>query len=207
MMEIHIAAIVEGHGECEAVPELLRRIAQEFNPALRVKVDPILRVPSSLLRKKDELERSVELAARKLSGLGGILVLIDCDWDVQACPKYDGPGLLKRAQKTRSDLPISVVLAYREYETWFIAAAESLRGKRGLPNNLMADPNPENIRGAKEWLTEKKGKSNPYTEIIDQVAYTKIFDLNAARNAGSFDKCYREVIRLFNLLKKESMDQ
>jgi hypothetical protein len=77
MTEIRIAAIVEGHGDCEAVPILLRRIAYEFDPALRLKVEPILRIPSSRLLKEGELERSVELAARKLNGWGGILVLIE----------------------------------------------------------------------------------------------------------------------------------
>ncbi len=203
MTEIRIAAIVEGHGEVQAVPVLLRRVARNENPQLVIKLESILRVSAaSLLRKQGELERNVELAARKLGGEGAIFILLDCDWD-SACPKSDGPELLKRAQAVRPDMTITVVLAYQEYETWFIAAAESLRGRRGLPNDLTAPPNPESIRGAKEWLSERKPLSSPYAEVTDQPALTELFDFSAARSTDSFDKCYREIVQLFKKLTKE----
>lgn len=198
-----LAAIVEGHGEIEAVPVLIRRIARQIDPALVPHIDPILRIPASRLRKAGELERHVEFAARKLGGRGGILVLVDCDWDAEACPKYDAGPLLERACRARSDMPISVVLAYREYEAWFIAAAESLRGKRGLSENLSAPPNPEGIRGAKEWLSDHMPRTQPYTETTDQAAFTQIFDMASARRTDSFDKCYREVMNLLIRLRTE----
>src|SRR5438128_12140896 len=120
---VRIAAIVEGHGECEAVPILIRRIARNLDPELTPLVYPVLRVPSARLVKQGEIERSIELAARKNSGHGGILVLLDCD---DGCPAEEGPRLLQRATKARPDLPVSVVLAKREFEAWFLAAAESL---------------------------------------------------------------------------------
>ena len=127
MSRIRIAAIVEGHGEVEAVPVLIRRIATEIDPSLVPDIGPVMRVPANRLIKHGELERTVELTARKLGGEGGVLILIDCDWD-NGCPKWDGPDLLRRARSTRPNLPIALVLAYREYEAWFIAASDSLRG-------------------------------------------------------------------------------
>ncbi len=118
MTEVRIAAIVEGHGECEAVPILVRRIASTIDPGFVPKVLPPLRVPASRLLKEGEIERSVNLAARKLRGRGGILVIVDCDWE-NGCPAEDGPALLKRAVATRGDLSIAVVLAKREFEAWF----------------------------------------------------------------------------------------
>lgn len=197
-----IAAIVEGHGEIEAIPVLIRRIATVIDPALVPFVDPIFRVPSSRLRKDEELERHVELAARKLRGRGGILVLIDCDWHA-GCPKFDAPPLLERARRARSDMPVSVVLAYREYEAWFITAAESLRGKRGLSADLTAPPHPEGIRGAKEWLTNHMPPTQPYAETTDQAALTQMFDMISARRADSFDKCYREIMNLLIRLRTD----
>ena len=149
MTETKIAAIVEGHGECEAVPILIRRIAQAIDPGFVPKVLSPLRVPATRLLKEGEIERSVDLAGRKLQGRGGIVIIVDCDWE-NGCPAEDGPVLLKRAFATRSDLPIAVVLAKREFEAWFLAAAESLRGKLGLPGNLESPGDPEGIRGAKE---------------------------------------------------------
>ena len=65
MTTLRLAAIVEGHGEVEAVPLLIRRIAAELDSVLVPQVDPVLRVPASRLRKEGELERNVEFAARK----------------------------------------------------------------------------------------------------------------------------------------------
>lgn len=198
---LRIASIVEGHGECEAVPILIRRVAHTLDPALCISVHPVLRVPGSRLAKQGEIERTVELAARKNAGQGAILVLLDCD---DGCPAEDAPELLQRATAARADLPISVVLAQREYEAWFLAAAASLRGKRGLPPDLVGPPNPEGVRGAKEWLSDRMSCGQGYSEASDQPAFTAIFDMSAARCADSFDKCYREIVRLLNLLRQPS---
>jgi hypothetical protein len=196
---LRIASIVEGHGECEAVPILVRRIAQTLDPALAPVVHPVIRVPASKLVKQGEIERAIELAARKNAGQGGILVLLDCD---DGCPAEDGPALLQRAIKARSDLPVSVVFAKREFEAWFLAAAESLRGQRGLPDDLTGPPDPEAIRGANEWLEDRMPRGQSYAESADQPSLTAIFDMNTARRADSFDKCHREVVRLLNRLRQ-----
>ncbi len=201
MTQVSMAAIVGGHGEVEAVPILIRRIAREFDPAIVVNVRPVLRVSESRLFKQDELERQVELAARKMHGKGGIFILIDCDWD-GGCPAQEGPALVSRARNARSDIPISVVLAKKEYEAWFIAAADSLRGRRGLSPDLSCDRPPEDIRGAKEWLSDHMPAGRPYSETTDQPALTAVFDLDLARRADSFDKCYREVTALFSRIQK-----
>jgi len=150
------------------------------------------------LIKQGELERSVELVARKNFGQGGILLLLDCE---DECPAVQGPELLKRAALARQDLAISVVLAKREYEAWFLAAAESLRGHRGLPADLVAPERPEDIRGAKEWLSDKMPYGRGYAEVSDQPALTAAFDMDVARRAGSFDKCFREIVRLINIVR------
>ena len=196
---VRLASIVEGHGECEAVPILVRRIAQTLDLALAVSVHPVLRVPGARLAKQGEIERTVELAARRNAGQGAILVLLDCD---DGCPAKDAPQLLRRARAARADLSISVVLAKREYEAWFLAAAESLRGQRGLPTDLAGPQEPEEIRGAKEWLASRMPHGQSYSESSDQPALTAVFDMNLARRADSFDKCYREIVRLLNLLRE-----
>jgi hypothetical protein len=124
---------------------------------------------------------------------------LDCD---DSCPADKGPELLKRAKKARGDLPISVVLAKREFEAWFLAAAESLRGQRGLTADLSAPMAPEGIRGAKEWLASQMSHGLSYSESSDQSALTAVFDLTAARRADSFDKCYREIVHLVNTLRE-----
>src|SRR5579875_3662216 len=180
MPSLPIACIVAGHGEVQAVPILIRRIAAVVDPALSIDVQSPLRVPRSTLIRDQELERAVELAARKTGGRGGILIRVDSDDD---CPAEPGPQLLARAHKTRSDLPISVVLAKREFEAWFLSSAELLRGKRGLPGNRTSPPSPESIRGAKQWMTRHMTGGRTHTETLDQPALTALFDLDQAATA------------------------
>jgi hypothetical protein len=199
MTTVRLSVIVEGHGEANAVPRLIGRIAEEVAPGVTVIPHPVLRVPASRLLMEGELERQVERAARKMNGRGGVLILIDCDWE-GGCPAREGPILTHRARCARADMEVSVVLAKKEYEAWFIAAAESLRGQCGLPHDLVGDPNPESIRGAKEWLSKHLPRNRRYSETTDQAALTSVFDMEAARRADSFDKCYREIVRLLTVL-------
>ena len=153
-MTVQIGCIVEGYGEVDAVRILIRRIAANLYPELVIVIPEPIRIPRSRVVQEGELERLVELAARNISSQGAIFILLDSDDD---CPAQLGPELLCRALEARSDLPIAIVLAKYEFEAWFLAAAESLQGQRGLKNNLQSPNNPEGIRGAKEWLSQRNG--------------------------------------------------
>jgi hypothetical protein len=196
-MLVDLACIVEGDGDLQAVPITIRKIVQEINPGLGLKIHP-LRVPRTKLVKPGELERSIELAARRVGRSGAVLVIVDSDDD---CPATLGPELLARARKVRSDLPISVVLAKQEFEAWFLASARSLRGLRGLASDLAPPPDPESIRGAKEWLTARMTSGRGYTETLDQPALAASFDLLQARTAPSFDKFFRDVVAILEGFK------
>src|SRR3954463_16673800 len=191
-----LACIVEGDGDVEAVPIAIRRIVQEIAPDLALKIHPI-RAPRTKLIKPDELERSVELAARRAGRSGAILVILDSDDD---CPATLGPELLRRARRARADLPISVVLAKREFEAWFLASARSLRGLRGLAGDLEPPPDPETIRGAKEWLSARMPEGRSYVETLDQSALTASMDLLQAGAAPSFEKFFGALVALVEQL-------
>lgn len=193
-MSVRLACIVEGHGEVSAVPVLLRRLAALVDPGLAVHIPQPIRVPRDKLVKQGELERAVELAARKIGGQGAIVVLVDSHGD---CPAHLGPQLLQRALNTRGNLPFAVIVAKQEYEAWFLAAAESLRGLRGLDADLSPPSDPEAITGAKEWLSERMEGNRKYVETLDQPALSQTFDIDQARrSSASFDKCYRDILRL-----------
>jgi hypothetical protein len=188
-----IACVVEGHGDVEAVPILVQRIAERYDQNLVVQVSAPVRTPKSRLIKPGELERSVEFAARRLARTGGVLVVIDADDD---CPAHLGPQLLNRAQVAGIGMPVGVVLAKSEVESWFIAAAQSIAGHAGLPENLQPPNNPETIRGAKEWLTANMVGSRNYSPTLDQPALAGLFSLDSALQTDSFGKFRREVERL-----------
>lgn len=193
-MTVVISAVVEGHGDRESVGVLVRRLADQVRPGLVPSVPSPLRVPKDRLIRSGELERTVDLAARKVTGQGGVLVLVDAADDA---PCVLGPDLQQRAQATRPDVPVAVVLAKWEYESWFLAAAESLATSRVLVAGLAAPPRPEEVRGAKEWLSDRMEGSRRYKETLDQPALTAVFDIGTARRrSDSFDKCCRDITRL-----------
>jgi len=200
-MTIKIGCIVEGESEVEAVPLLIRRIAGNLYPEVPVVVPPPIRRPRNKVVKKNELEKAVEFVAQQIGGQGAIFIIFDSDDD---CPAELGPVLLHRALQARSDLPIAVVLAKHEFEAWFLATAESLRGQKGLGNNIHPPNDPEAIRDAKGWLSQHMGNNRKYRETRDQPALTARFDIEQARHVDSFDKCYREIARLLEELKKAS---
>jgi hypothetical protein len=187
-----IACIVEGDGEVKAVPALIRRIAQHSG-LWGVRVLPPIRVPKGKMVKREELTRVLKLAGDKLGGVGAILVLLDSDGD---CPAELGPRMLRTASAVRPDLPIAVVVAHQEFEAWFLAAAQSLGGRRGLAQSLTPPSQPEAIRDAKGWLSCHMPSERPYRPTVDQVRLVDAMDLEAARSAPSFDKLYRDVTRL-----------
>jgi len=193
-MILNLSCIVEGHGEVSAVRILLQRIQQALDSALHLEISSI-RLPRKKLVKSNELEKAVEFAANSVQPPRGVLILIDADDD---CPAELGPELLARARKARSDVSIGVVLAKYEYEAWFLASLQSLAGKRGLPANPPVVADSESIRDAKGYLTRLMPRTRAYSPRHDQPALTDRFDMQMARKRSpSFDKCWREIERLF----------
>lgn len=189
-----VACIVEGHGEREAVPLLVRRIAQSLPAPVYVDAPPAIRIPKTRLVRLGELERAVKLATSRVvesrvAG-GGVLVLIDADKD---CAAQLGPELLGRARSVAGAVPVEVVLAVKEFEAWFLAALASLRGQRGIMGDAEAPSSPEAVQGAKEALRLQMAPGSAYSPPTDQPALTALMDLDDARAAPSFDKLRRAV--------------
>jgi hypothetical protein len=189
---VTIASVVEGHGEVPGLPPLLHRIASDHS-VWNLKTHLPFRRNKGSLVLPGGIEAAVQATAHRIGEAGGVLVLIDADDDRPGCC---GPELLARARRARSDVPISVVLAKKEFEAWFLAGASSLAGHHGFPADLEPPPQPESIRDAKGWLTDqrKRAGSQPYKPTVDQAPLARVFDMKQAREgAPSFDKFWREV--------------
>ena len=126
-MSLTVAAIVEGHAEVESFPVLLRRIFAQLGVS-DIQVTRPFRVKRNRVVKAGELERALSQTIRDRDGVAAIMVLIDSDDD---CPAELGRQLLDRTRKT-TQMPVSVVLAHREFECWFLGSKESLRGINGI---------------------------------------------------------------------------
>jgi hypothetical protein len=186
---VTIACVIEGHGEVRALPKLLHRIAQERAVWNLNVPEPFRRNRGSIVAPGG-IEKAVQAMAHRVESVGGVLVLIDADDD---CPAELGPSLVHRARQARPDIAASVVLANREFEAWFLAAAPSLAGHCGL-GEAQAPADPEKIQGAKEWLTDRRTDGGKYSPTVDQAVLASRFDMKMSRvGSPSFDKFCREV--------------
>lgn len=185
-----IASIVEGDGEVAALPILLRRVGALRSPDKVINVLPPIRVRRDrFLSRDEEFRRMLLLAAHKCGESGWILVLLDADDD---CPAELSAQVLERARSIVPHRRVSVVLANREYEAWFLASAESLHGRRGFTFDFPQHFNAELPRDAKRWLGERMA-SGTYRETTDQPAFSALMDLQQAiKNSRSFRKLCSE---------------
>jgi hypothetical protein len=173
-----VVPIVEGDGEVAAFPVLLRRVGQWLTPEIGASILAPIRVRKDrFLNRQEEFRRHLLLAAAKAGKGGWILILLDADDD---CPALKGVEISERAKEIVPHRRIAVVLANREYEAWFIAAAASINGHRGLA--LTAgdqDVAAENPRDAKGWLAQRL-PTGTYRESTDQAAFSAVLDLQLA---------------------------
>lgn len=184
-----IQPIVEGHGEVKAVPILLRRLRDEVG-AYGLEINLPIRCRRSDFANQAGVANAVRIA-RSRADCRAILVLFDGDDD---CPKQMAPRVQGWAVAAAGPLPCHFVMAHREFEAWFLATAESLRGHRGIRDDAAPHPSPESVRGAKEALEAMMPPTRSYSETVDQAALCSRFDMATAyRRSRSF----RSLVEVF----------
>jgi hypothetical protein len=189
---VHFGFIVEGHGEVQALPLLVRRICGEVFGFYALETTEPVRFPKSKLVHAGGLEQAIQIVrAEKTSG--PIIAMLDADDD---CPAELGPQLKSRATAICGPNALSIIIPKYEFETWFLTAVQSLAGKRGLREGVKPPERPEAVRGAKQWLSQNMDPGRRYRETVDQAALVHAMDLNAARSCPSFERLCREIQRL-----------
>ena len=166
-----IAPIVEGHGEESAVPVLFRRLAVEaFDAPAAVNVLAPIRVSrAKICSCSDDFIRLLRIANINAGDDGYVVILFDSDDD---CPVEVADLVRTKSREVLGHDRVMCVVAHREFESWYIAAAESLSGVRGL--GALAEPSAADlaVRGAKEWLSARMVGRKKYDPQIDQAPHT-----------------------------------
>lgn len=197
---VHIECIVEGPGEQRAVPALIHRwlatkqrwaferwawhidciVANGCTP-LKARHDP---------RRKLGIECYVDIARSK--GAHGILVLVDADDDL---PCELAPALETRGRLAARGIPLSVAIANREFEAWFVADRWSMRQRNIFtPNHRFLPPiATEGRRDCKSLVTELLGY--PYSAVGHQLwlAEQLSFNRGSRRRSRSFKKLLKRL--------------
>lgn len=179
--------VVEGHGEVDAVLNLLHRLSEDLG--FEDTVWALAGRCNALLRKDRVLQECEKLRARR--DCDRVLFLQD---DEDGCPKDDGPRLASWIREAALPFPAAVTLFYREYETLFLPclpamAGKTLRDGRGrelhpLHADARFDGDPEGPRDAKKVLSRFFPTNHPYRETTHQVALTRLLDFATLRSSG-----------------------
>lgn len=195
---LSIVPIVEGPGDVAALPILLRRLLSERYNRYDVEIaNPKPTGGSGKLIK--ELERFLAYAATT-PDCGSILVLIDAD---DKCPKELADSLASRSKELGLDKPTAVVCAKREYETWFLASLDTIKGKgrAAISDTASFTGEIESFGGVKGWLSDQMPPDRTYKETTDQPSLTSFIDLSLAHaNSRSFRRLCHAVEELLDAM-------
>ena len=172
-----IQPIVEGHGEIDAVPVLLRRICYELGCCTSAKIAHPMRIPRSRMVQEKEIRRYARIASL-LPGCDLILLVMDADDD---CAKEISDLIRPWIRAESLCAHFEIIVIPREYECWIIAALESLQGVRGIGGNAASPQHPEQVKDAKGYITRQMEGSGRYQPTTDQAALSQLVDLYAIR--------------------------
>ncbi|HHC24661.1 MAG TPA: DUF4276 family protein [Desulfobacterales bacterium] len=191
-----IIPIVEGQGERDAVPLLLRRILHQHQLWHWSAARPI--AAGNLNKLKKKLGQFVTYAQKK-KDCGGILILLDLD---DGCPAEEAADLAEQVRSLYLRSPVAIVFAHREYEAWFLASMEVIARNNAdrFPANLKYEGDVEGRRGVKEWLTHQMPPGQKYKPAVDQAGFTNLIDIDLARQRSrSFRRLYHAVQKLVQM--------
>ncbi len=186
---------VEGEGEADAVPTLVKRILTEQGDWYDILLDsnPFRVGEVNKLVKDDFREWKRKLGAGlKRSNVGGVLLILDGDVGKVAGHEFCAATVAKSLAVAAMHVgagkrfSVAIVFARQEYETWLIAGVGSLAG-RVLPDGRLIKSNakaPEgdlesSPRNAKGWLDDIV--EGGYKPTRDQAALTRLVNLKAIR--------------------------
>lgn len=170
-----IVPIIEGQGERQAVPLLLRRLLHDAS-VYDVRIDdPVNAHGVGNLSAK--LERFLQHAHRR-PGCSAIIVIQDGEG---ACPAELVREHVWRAFEAGCARPVAFVIANRMYESWLVASSGTV-----MPDSEPFEGDPEVLHSPKVWLDHHMPPGLAYKETTDQAAMTARLDPALARKCRSF---------------------
>lgn len=151
--------IVEGPGDASAAPLLVRSILfhhQIFNIEIArpYKAGEFFKVRKGFANLVRALSKENAL----------LLLLIDCD---DGCA-IDRAEELKGLLPGDCDVHFEIAFIVREYESLFLCDPDTTRAQLKIDPGVEFPEHPEEIRGAKGWLSKAMGEGMAYKETIDQ---------------------------------------
>lgn len=190
--------LVEGHGEVQAVGNLISRLSADLGIAFPWATP----IRWKGLHQRDRFVRGANFIRSKPDAQ---LLLILRDED-DACPKERGPEMASWLRALALPFPSAVVLFHPEYEVLFLPclhrmSGERLDGRSGLePETVWDGESWEAKRGIKEWLTDRFPPNRSYKPPLDQLPMTRMIDFGLLRDAAV--PCFQTLERALSFLDR-----
>lgn len=173
-MRRRLLTIVEGEGDVRAVPLLIRRILE------RSGIFDVDLLPTQRRGEYPTVSKNFDtlfLAATKENA--PILWIMDFDTKGYECPYAEAAKLIERAQALRPGWPLKIAFLVKEYECLFLYDENATRSVfADIPKPVEFPRNPQEIRGAKEWLSARRPKGMAYKETVHQQKITAHLNLD-----------------------------
>lgn len=185
--------IVEGQGDMQAVPVLLRRILEHHSHFDVTVLSPQKR--GDLPKIKANFDNYFKIAIKENAA---IIWIIDFDCATCDCVAEEAAQLYQRANAIYPGKPFKVVFMVKEFETLFLAEPDATRSVlKEIPKATVFPENPETIRGAKEWLSMSMPSGFAYKETVHQVKLAAAVDLDCLKNnSASYRHLEKSVLAL-----------
>ena len=192
-----IVPVIEGRGDALALPRLLERILHERLGRYDIR---IARGKQNVVNAKDKGQLTAHLgryllhAARK-PRCDGILVLVDTD--EHCCPINLANHLRAQIATSGTGKPVEIVCACQEYEAWFLASIDTIKGNLYISNSSTLVVPAEGQRSPKGWLSAQMPRGRSYKPTSHQLPLTELVDLDLAhQNSRSFRRLCHAVEQL-----------
>jgi hypothetical protein len=190
-----ILPVVEGKGDLEAVPVLLRRTLDDMSRRDVRVIRPHERGEWPRVRRRFEQFFSVAVSEG-----APVLWVLDFDCDDCTCVASVAAEMYERARQVRAGWPFRAAFMVKEYESLFLAEQRAAQQVlTALPDGLMFPDDPEAVRPAKEWLSRNMPKGSAYKPSVHQAPITARLDLTRLEEASpSYRHLKRSVERLLH---------
>lgn len=199
--------VVEGHGDGRAALTLVTRLAADLGLTGLHWAEPIR---GRNLHQDRGVKKAAELVRRKGDAVALLLL-----WDEDdGCPKRLAPVASSWLRELALPFPAAVVLAHREFESFFLPCLPNMAGKKlvspegverpGLLRDTWFEGNPESIRGVKEWLSKHMPRGRAYKPTLDQLALARLVDFRLLRECVPPLPCFGSLERAIVFLHTQA---
>ena len=173
--------IVEGHGDIQAVPVLIRRILEHHKHFDVAVLLPHKR--GDLPKIKENFDNCFKMAIKENAA---IIWIIDFDCATCDCVAEEAAHLYQKANTIHAGWPFKVAFMVKEFETLFLSEPDATRSVlKEIPKTTAFPEHPETIRGAKEWLSRAMPSGYAYKETVHQAKLAAAVDFDCLRESSA----------------------